>query len=344
MIASPPAAQLTEAQAKALASRYLDVDPHPNVPRSLLSSSEIAAYAKSTAMLHPFYEENLKSASYEIHLQGRVISWDAKGQRSDKNVNRGQPIVLSPNSITFVQVESKFYLPNYIAIRFNLRITHVHRGLLLGTGPLVDPGFEGRLLIPLHNLTATEYVLDTNVALIWVEFTKTSFNYNGNETDPNTPRTFKDVPPIKKNMTPDEYLYKANSQNPIRSSIPDVIADAKEMAKDAHESSIKSANAADISARSAESTQGYVKRLALGGAVGLLVGVTGAVAAMIALYLSAYSLMQNYESLATTRLTPVISDQSGMSDRLKIAQSNIEKLNQQVATPKVEIDNENKTI
>ena len=50
--------------------------------------------------------------------------------------------VFPENSITFVQIESKIRLPNYIALRFNLRIQHVHRGLLLGTGPLVDPGFQ----------------------------------------------------------------------------------------------------------------------------------------------------------------------------------------------------------
>ena len=50
----------------------------------------------------------------------------------------------------------------------------MHRGLLLGTGPLVDPGFHGRLLIPLHNLTSDEYTIRGDEGLIWMEFTKTS--------------------------------------------------------------------------------------------------------------------------------------------------------------------------
>lgn len=163
--------------AKARAIRFENIDPFPNVPRALLSSFEIADYARVTGMMWPFAEKQLKSASYEVFIGGEVIWWDGKGRRQTKIVKRGTPLVLEANSIVFAQVEPIFRLPNYIAIRFNLRITHVHRGLLLGTGPLVDPGFHGKLLIPLHNLTSTDYAIDTNEALIWIEFTKTSFGY-----------------------------------------------------------------------------------------------------------------------------------------------------------------------
>src|SRR5258708_17862500 len=126
-------------------------------------------------MLCPFYEKALKPAYYEAHIGGQCIWWDEHGQRQQKEIARGDSFVLRASSIVFVQVEPVFRLPYYIAIRFNLRITHVHRGLLLGTGPLVDPGFCGKLLIPLHNLTSSDYDLDTSKALIWIEFTKTSY-------------------------------------------------------------------------------------------------------------------------------------------------------------------------
>jgi prefoldin subunit 5 len=48
--------------------------------------------------------------------------------------------------------------------------------LLLGTGPIVDPGFNGKLFIPLHNLTSNRYVIKKNAQLISVEFTKLSKN------------------------------------------------------------------------------------------------------------------------------------------------------------------------
>ena len=57
---------------------------------------------------------------------------------------------LAPNSIAFVALEPCFRIPEYMALRFNLKIKHIYKGLLLGTGPLVDPGFSGKLFIPLH--------------------------------------------------------------------------------------------------------------------------------------------------------------------------------------------------
>ena len=127
-------------EAAARATTYEQNDPFPSIPRALLSSVEIDDYARVTGMLFPFFPKALKSASYEAHIGGSAISWDEKGKRIERTVKRGEQLVLEANSIVFVQVEPTFRLPDYMAIRFNLRITHVHRGLLLGTGPLVDPG------------------------------------------------------------------------------------------------------------------------------------------------------------------------------------------------------------
>jgi hypothetical protein len=128
---------------------------------------------------------------------------------------------LPANSITFVQIESKIRLPNYIALRFNLRITHVHRGLLLGTGPLVDPGFAGDLLIPLHNLTSEPYRIKAGV--IWIEFTKTSAR--------SIPHA--EFETRKRHVSFETYFERASDNNPIQSSIPLAVNEAKTSAQQA---------------------------------------------------------------------------------------------------------------
>jgi deoxycytidine triphosphate deaminase len=125
-------------------------DPFPNIPPALLNSADISDYARETGMIFPFVEENLKSASYSICIGKRVIYWDGLGNRIDKYLKKHQMFCLPKDSIVFVETEEQFNLPDYLAVRFNLKIDIVHRGILLGTGPLVDPGFQGRLLIPLQ--------------------------------------------------------------------------------------------------------------------------------------------------------------------------------------------------
>jgi deoxycytidine triphosphate deaminase len=165
-----------DVEAARRADYFRNIDPFPGIPPALLCKEHVRHYVRVTGMLCPFYpddEDRLKAASYEAQPI-RFIRWDENGKKIITNIERKDyrknGYELPANSITFVQIESKIRLPNYIALRFNLRITHVHRGLLLGTGPLVDPGFAGDLLIPLHNLTSEPYRIKDGV--IWIEFTK----------------------------------------------------------------------------------------------------------------------------------------------------------------------------
>lgn len=157
--------------------KYKDRDPFPKIDPALLNSADIADYVAHTGMIFPFDPSRLGPASYEMILGGEYLYWDENGKKSScKDIKTGDELVLRKNSITYVSVRETFRIPNYIALRFNLRVKHVHRGLLLGTGPLVDPGFHGKLMIPIHNLTNNEYTIKPGEDLISVEFTKVSPN------------------------------------------------------------------------------------------------------------------------------------------------------------------------
>jgi deoxycytidine triphosphate deaminase len=308
-----------DSEAAERAARYSNEDPLPSIPCALLSSAEIHDYARITGMLFPFDARALKSASYEAHIGGEFISWDEKGGKHARHVSRGDSCILLPNSITFVEVEPQFRLPNYIAIRFNLRITHVHRGLLLGTGPLVDPGFEGKLLIPLHNLTSSEYNLDTTEALIWIEFTKTTFSFKPKEEIASEVRHFCAFPEGKKNRTPDYYLRKANGGNPIRSSIPDAVEEGK-----------RGAVMAAASAANAEKTVTRLRNLLAG--IGLVASV-GLGIALFGIYSQVVGMVQSSAALSTSvqqGLAPLVADGRVTAEKLSAAQSEIAQLRQQL--------------
>jgi deoxycytidine triphosphate deaminase len=271
------------------AKMWATIDPFPKVDRSLLSSVAIRNYARVTGMVHPFADERIKAASYEVGMGGSFIYWK-DGIRIDEPIDRRESITLPANSISFVQTNVKFRLPHYIGMRFNLQIAHVHRGLLLGTGPLVDPGFEGILLIPLHNLTNSPYTMLTIEPLIWVEFTKTTFGQDkiSAEYDEKCLPNFL-FPERKKNRDADYYLARANKGNPIASSIPDVIAKS---AEDARKSAEQAAAASTISADAKRLADRADKRIFY---IGLGTGVA-AIIAVIAIYVTALSAIQDASS------------------------------------------------
>lgn len=200
----------TEAEAKLRFRNYYKKDPLPHVEPALLNASDIVDYVRATGMIHPFYNDavHLKNASYEAAILGLCIYWDSTGKRRERTLGVGDKLTLEPNSITFVQVEPEFSVPLYLALRFNLKIVHVHRGLLLGTGPLIDPGYEGKLLVPLHNLTTNDYTLTGGEGLIWIEFTKLSRSSEIDREYGTISRTtiVRDFPQEEKRLTPDQAL------------------------------------------------------------------------------------------------------------------------------------------
>jgi deoxycytidine triphosphate deaminase len=256
-------------------------DPFPEIPAALLNSADIEDYARELVLLDPFSGQRLKSASYEVETSGAIYLWNPKTKTKDTHELKqpGDYFDLQPNSIAYIFLGTTFYLPDYIAIRFNLKITHVHRGLLLGTGPLVDPGFCGRLLIPLHNLTSNPYRFEYGKGLIWVEFTKLSPDSTWTELSNKSGSrmgVYRPFPKDKVFLTPENYFEKANHGNPIISSIPEATESAKQSAASA-------AMSAGDAAKRVETLQ---RRIYISGVVGAL----ALVAALAALIYAGYQL------------------------------------------------------
>lgn len=282
--------------AKARYAKWQAIDPFPDIQPSLLHSGQILDYILKTGMLSPFGPEDckgIKPASVEIPFEGQVVYWDEDQIKWDHEIIAGAhsprtDFTLRRNSIAFVQVRPKFRLPYYIAVRFNLKITHVYRGLLLGTGPLVDPGYQGNLYIPLHNLTNNDYHFKAGEGLLWMEFTKLQWADNGrNEIDQETaisdskfPEGYKPFPQKKTNLPLHSFFEKANKNCPIPSSIPQEI-------KKANEASERSANASEASAHAAKESARQVGFFSKVGTVGVL----GVIIALGVLFFNTWSLM-----------------------------------------------------
>lgn len=222
--------------------KYKSIDPFPSIAPALLNSADIMNYVAATGMIFPFdssedrLKETLKPASYRIDTLGLCAYWDENDEKKEIVLNERDALTIKPNSIIFVGVEPMFRLPDYIALRFNLQITHVYKGLLVGTGPLVDPGFVGKLWLPLHNLTANTYTIYGGEEIIWMEFTKLSTVIGSESRDDLVEKKgiFKSFP-LRKNFKELNYYFDkaVGRDKSIRSSIPVAIKEASDNAQKA---------------------------------------------------------------------------------------------------------------
>lgn len=277
--------------------RWKKNDPYPEIEAALLNSADIMAYVKKTSMLTPFDSSKLKGASYDVSIEGRVIYWDEKGEKQAKElIKDGDYFDLSPNSIAFVTMQPYFRIPFYLALRFNLKITHIYKGLLLGTGPLIDPGFCGKLSIPLHNLTGNTYRFFKGDELITMEFTKMSRNkiWRNDEVDVGHSEEYIENK-IVANRKVDDYVAKALQKDrlgKVISSIPDTMLKS-------HEAITEAQNTITEMKQAAESAKKWNNIINIAGLVGIATLVISSVGLTVNAYIKANErydmLMKEYE-------------------------------------------------
>jgi deoxycytidine triphosphate deaminase len=244
---APAAFADSEEAAEGRFEQTRNLDPFPEIPPALLNTADLLDYVAATGMIYPFdidwgdKTEMLKPASCGIKVGGDVIFWDTDRKGKPKKVTRhlahGEELKLKQNTIVYVTLEPTLRLPDYMAARFNLTIRDIYRGLLVGTGPLVDPGFQGRLSLPLHNLTVNDYRIYGGEPLVWMEFTKLSPHkrWSGGGGVPRS-GDYVEFPQRKlKRRSLDAYLARA-SDEAITSSIPPLLGRTEKSARNAKRS------------------------------------------------------------------------------------------------------------
>lgn len=144
-------------------------DPQPKI-RGILLSDMIQYYQKKTRMIGRYSEKCLEAASYQLRLGAIYYQNGERGELSEVNPH----LRLPPNSLTYVSSFEEIHLPYYIVARFNLKVKLIYKGILLGTGPQVDPGFRGKLSCPLYNISSNEVFLKYKQAFAIIDFIKST--------------------------------------------------------------------------------------------------------------------------------------------------------------------------
>ena len=171
----------------------------------VLLAEDISKYIYNFGVLikkETFEPGNLKGASYSMRPHPR----DGWYFDRDGNQNRlptqedehGKYYKIEPNSLVYIKLFERLIVPYYIIGRHNLTIKYVYQGLLLGTGPQVDPGYEGNLYIPLHNLTDAEVRVYIEKSFVSIDFVRTSPVFTKGSEIPKDRKEFREKYPDKK--------------------------------------------------------------------------------------------------------------------------------------------------
>jgi deoxycytidine triphosphate deaminase len=161
---------------------FPDYTPHPWKTRDpdwddpsrkgMLLSDQIRRFCENKLLISEGYSEaRLRPAAYTLTVGPKYRNEEGNpGVLGEQNPSFEIP----PNSIVFVSIAESLDLPYYIAARFNLRVDWVYKGVLLGTGPQVEPGFRGKLSCPLYNLTSRPQTIMLGQEFATIDFERTT--------------------------------------------------------------------------------------------------------------------------------------------------------------------------
>ncbi len=136
----------------------------------ILSAQQIeAAHLAREIIIDPFEQDQAQAASYDLRVGTQGATTTAKKL---VNIEQEGYLLLQPGDFAVVTVLEELTLGNQYAGRFGLRSKYARKGLIATTGPQIDPGFHGRLIVGLTNLTPSAVPLPFKDDFVTIEFHK----------------------------------------------------------------------------------------------------------------------------------------------------------------------------
>lgn len=144
---------------------------------AVLSDQDIEAFCQAASpLIEPYDASRLKSASYDL-IVGREYyihraAHDNEVSRSpiiDK-LKKKAPLSIPPNAVCFVITEETVQMAPDLAASLSLPLGLLKKGIILAKQPPLDPGYRGKLVAMLYNLSTEAVVLYQGQHVLSIEF------------------------------------------------------------------------------------------------------------------------------------------------------------------------------
>jgi len=137
---------------------------------SVLSDKEIKKYCENFNMIEPFDEKRVQPASYDLSAGDEY-----RFSHEKKIIKLGKwkrEIRIPPYAICYVLIKEKLNIPEDVCAEIFPRHDLVKKGLLIYPQPPIDPGYEGKLYVLIHNLTNENRTINKDEHLVSLIFYK----------------------------------------------------------------------------------------------------------------------------------------------------------------------------
>ncbi|MGD1158048.1 MAG: hypothetical protein ABSA41_19785 [Terriglobia bacterium] len=138
----------------------------------MMSDEQIrAAVENREIILDPFDPARVEPASYDI----RVGTWAFSSSSKEKvNLSQKGVLIIEPGEFAVLESRERVELDTRTAAQLGLPSEYASRGLLMLSGPQIDPGFVGVLVVRMINLAPKPIALPYEAPFLTVQFFRLS--------------------------------------------------------------------------------------------------------------------------------------------------------------------------
>jgi dCTP deaminase len=137
------------------------------VGTTVLLAEDITTMAQNQRLIVIGFDKNsLQTTSYDFRI-GKKAVVGGQGSELDLEV---RPLVIEPGSYAGIISLEKVKLPDNVYAQIGAKRKFSYDGLILLTGSIIDPGYEGYLLFGLYNASTKKVVLPKTTKLCNVIF------------------------------------------------------------------------------------------------------------------------------------------------------------------------------
>ena len=120
-------------------------------------------------IINDFEERQIQPATYDLRIGGQGVTTSGKEL---VDIKKKGYLTLEPGDFAVIITLEKIEIGPQYAARFGLRSYFARKGIIATTGPQIDPGFRGRLIVGLTNLTPNPVAFSYKDDFLTVEFHK----------------------------------------------------------------------------------------------------------------------------------------------------------------------------
>lgn len=144
----------------------------------VLSKNEIKERCENDneKLLYPFEPKNIQTCSYDLRM-GEQYYYHKKSYGDFVKVStlkEGEVLNIPPHAICYVMTEETVNMPLDLTASISLSFGLINRGIMLAAQPPYDPGYQGKTVALLHNLSNRVVQIKRGQHILNMVFTKLS--------------------------------------------------------------------------------------------------------------------------------------------------------------------------